>query len=223
MTGSSEKNIVNIASVKTKNNIELQNTTGYFVLPFRTEKIIDSKEFITMIKNIESQIRQSKEYTRYIGFLKQSVGLRNCAFLGNIDDDAADIEFHHYPLTLFDVVSIVTEHNLSSRKSITTFSIADEVLRCHYDNIIGMIPLCETVHELFHSGNIFINLKQVFGDFHEFIKRYGLGVNTDIIEKINRLAELSENNISFNDSGILENDKLSWNIQKNKPLSYDDF
>jgi hypothetical protein len=214
-------NIVNLESIKTKKNIEL-NTGGYYKEKYYIEEIFDGKEFNKIVKNIESKVRTSQEYSHYIGYLKNEIGLTNCVFLNNISDEMAEIEMHHYPFTLFDIVSIVLGYRLDNKDKVSTFLIVQEVLDLHYENLIGVVPLTKTVHELVHNGSIFINLKQVFGNVNEFVKRYESSLSEEYIKNFNYLIDLSEANTIYNEDNILKIEKIIWNIQKNNKLDIND-
>ena len=42
----------------------------------------------------------------------------------------------------------------------------------HYNNMVGLIPLSETIHELVHNGVIFIPTTHVFGNYKLFVEAY---------------------------------------------------
>ena len=80
--------------------------------------------------------------------------LLNDNITSNITEDA-NIEFHHYPFTLYDIVDIVLCNYLIKGKPITSFYIAEEVLDLHFKMKIGIVPLTTTNHELAHVVNYF--------------------------------------------------------------------
>ena len=51
--------------------------------------------------------------------------------------------------------------------------------------------LSNTVHEEVHANNIFINMKQAFGNINKFIDKYHNGLHEEQIDKINEYIELS--------------------------------
>jgi hypothetical protein len=217
--------IVNIESIRTKRNLELQNKQGYFIQQFYVEDMFDGKEYNKLIKSIERQVRTSDEYKRYIGYLRGEIGLNRCSILGEISDEVASIEMHHYPFTLFDIVNIVVAHKLEKKQRVNTFLVADEILKIHFDNIIGLVPLSVTVHELVHAGEIFVNLNQVFGDVNTFIETYYMGITDEHIDSLNSLVKLSEMNISYSETDVLMKKRSSWsNLEEGqKKLNYEDF
>jgi hypothetical protein len=218
----SDNKIVNIDTIKTKRNIEISAEKDFFSASMYTEDAWDAKAFNTLIKNVEKHIRTSEEYKNYIGYLKEEIGLRRCAVLGNVDDSMTAIEFHHYPFTLYDIVFIVANAKLFRKEKLSSFLMAHEILQLHYDNVIGLVPLSITVHELVHAGEIFISLKQVFGDVNGFVEMYRDGLTEDYIDTFNKLIDRTNMNTQVDFNGVLDKGKKSWNLQKNETLNYKD-
>lgn len=206
--------IVNIDSYVSENgNISIQADDDFFNESFYTENIYDGQEYSRFIKSIVSMVRTSSNYSRYVGtYMKDELGLDYCSVLGHINDEEdADIEMHHYPFTLYDICDIVTIDKIVKKKKFTSFSIADEVMKLHYENLIGLVPLSETVHQLVHSGELFINLNQVFGDVQGFIDIYSDSLTDDHKDNINKLIELSKENLKIDSGNILKVSKTNWN------------
>jgi hypothetical protein len=197
-------NIVNIQSLKSSDNITLKNMDGYFQEKFYFQDIYDNKKLQKFIKSVEAQIRTSNEYSNYIGFLVNEIGLDHCAVLGNIEKDFATVEMHHYPFTLYDIVYLNISRNIILNKNFTSFSIANDVLKDHYDNIIGVTPLSKTVHQLAHAGEIFVNLSQVYGNLNKFNEKYSFAMTDEIIEKFNQLVDYSKKNLAYSDTDVLK-------------------
>jgi hypothetical protein len=198
-------NIVNIKSLQDSNNINVSNMDGYFSEKFYFEDIYDSDKIKKFVNGIKALVRGSDEYSQYIHFLKEDVGLRNCAILGNISDTDALIEFHHYPFTIHDVINLSVSRHILLNKKFNSFTIIEDVINDHYNNIIGLVPLSTTVHELAHAGEIFINLNtQVFGDLNAFIKKYAIAMPDDLIDKYNKLVEYSNQNAPYDANNVLQ-------------------
>ncbi|QXN67837.1 hypothetical protein FPHOBKDP_00083 [Listeria phage LPJP1] len=159
------KTVSNIVSISKDGNIILKDknyTSDNFLDSFYI-KSLDSKSMNKFIKNIESLIRTSLEYSRYIGYLSTVQNINTDAIMANINSDDASLEFHHYPFTLYDIVEIVINKNIALQENFTSISIAREVLKLHYDNMIGLSRVSRTVHQLAHAGEIFIPLDSIFG------------------------------------------------------------
>lgn len=202
--------IIDIVSYKDEKNgnVSIQHKNGYYRLDYYKDAIYDEKDFVKMVKNIEKLVRRSDEYSNFIGVLKNEHGLTRCAVLNNIscdDESNVEIEFHHYPFTLYDICSSVLENMLKNKEKVSTFLVAKKVIELHQDNKIGVVPLCKTVHDLVHAGEIFINLKQVFGYYYDFAEMYKEELDAvGLIDLYNQLVDLSEQNIDYSASDILQ-------------------
>ena len=152
---------------------------------------IESEEDLTAktINYIERQIRNSYEYRAYVQYLKNELDLTQCALLPNIDTKEINVslEFHHFPLTLFDITETVAKSMLkyAAGKPVSTMDIAETVVGEHYRNTIGLVPLTATLHEMVHNNAIVIPMNKVNGEYREFIREYGLFLGEDKLEKIN--------------------------------------
>ncbi|AMS01326.1 hypothetical protein AR9_g242 [Bacillus phage AR9] len=187
---------------------------------FNFEITSNEKERLKFIKRIEKIIRRSFEYKTYIGFLKNELDLTKCTFLPMVDTKEikkVGLEFHHYPFTLFDIVSIVLDEHIlvNGEKRINPFDIAEEVMELHYQNYIGLVPLTKTVHELVHSGKIFVNLNYVFGNYTKFINKYE-SANTEnfqvLLGNLEQLSQKEDREGSIN-GDILDKSLLKLNIK----------
>lgn len=198
-------NIINLESKANTENIEITNLDGFFTERYYFTDYFDDAKLKKLIKGIEKAVRQSTEYSNYIGFLNGDLGLTNCAVLGNIaKEKGVTIEMHHYPFTLYDIVYLNVMKRILTQEKINTFLVAREVLQDHYDNLIGLVPLCDTVHDLVHAGEIFVNLKSVYGNINGFIEKYEVAMSDDLIEKYNKIIEMSEKNTVYSETDILK-------------------
>lgn len=205
----------NIDYKKPSKNPTLDSETSLFTLPYYKDEDYFSNldNFVGFVKAVETTVRRSKFYSRYIRYLKDEVGLNFCQVLSNIkqDDetDNVEIEMHHGPiLTLFDYVTIVIDYMLYNNMKMNTFIVADTILEEHFKNRIQVVMLSKTVHEEVHENNVFLNTKHAFGDLNAFLDKYKDGISDEQINKINHYIELCEKYDSF-DKGTLElRDKL---------------
>jgi len=209
--------VIDIQCKKSNTNISIQYQNDFFYENFYMEDMFDHSKYTKFIKNVENQIRTSDEYSNYIYYLKSEIHLNKCAILGNIDDEMTDIEFHHYPFTLYDIVNVVTAKKILNKEKVSTFIIIDKVLKLHYENKIGLVPLCKTIHQLAHAGEIFINLNQVFGKVNDFINDYYLGLTDELVLDYNQIVKLSKQNIKYNKDDILaKSKKMNYNLTNNE-------
>lgn len=202
--------IVNIESRTNTENIELKNIDGYYTERYYFTDYYDDAKLKKLIKGIEKAVRGSNEYAKYIGFLHGTLGLTNCAVLGHIaGSKEVTVEMHHYPFTLYDIVYFNVMKRILNKEKINTFLVAREVLQDHYDNLIGLVPLSLTVHQLVHAGEIFVNINSIYGDVNGFVEKYNIAMNDDIIERYNKIVEMSEKNTAYSETNILK--KLDTN------------
>lgn len=125
--------------------------------------------------NIERICRNSRSYKRMINFLKEYVDMAHCSFYKNtngMDMNDVNIHIHHEPFTLFDIVSIIYAKRVANHEIITENQIAKEVMWNHYRMAVGLIPLSESVHDIVHSGFLFIPTTNVFGYYRKFFEDY---------------------------------------------------
>jgi len=154
----------------------------------------DKKKFIA---RIEKMVRSSLEYRDYIAFLKENIGLDSCVFFQNVTNGTKksriSIEIHHEPLTLFDIVNVVLSKYQSEGQELNDLDIADEVMKLHYENKVGLVPLSKTAHQIVHnSTKLLVPLNMCYGNYSAFIEEYEPWIEDDIIEKIERKLDMTE-------------------------------
>lgn len=210
----------NIDFKKPLQNPTIDSEFSLFELPFykNDEYFSNIDNFVRFVKAVESMVRSSIYYKKYIRYLKNDLGLDYCQVLSNIKsngEDTIDIHMHHGPiLTLFDCVSIVTDHMLIKGEKVNSFVVADKIIEEHYNHNIQVVMLSKTVHEEVHANNIFINLKQAFGDLNAFIKKYRDGINREYVDKINKYIELSLKYDSFDNETLKLRDTIKCWVKK---------
>lgn len=192
-------------------------------LPFYkdVEYFSNFDNFVNFVKACERGVRVSNDYKRYKRYLIEDVGLNVCQVLSNITvDDSNDsngniLEMHHGPiLTLFDIISIIVDSEIANNRKITTFSIIDKCLEEHFENNVQVVMLSETVHEEVHANNIFINMKQAFGNINRFIDKYHKGLHEDQIDKINEYINISLKIDSTDNNTLKLNDTVKkWTMK----------
>lgn len=187
------KTVNNLASVKREDgDVEIKNiNTRSFVSSYYF-KIGDPKAVTKFIKNVEKLVRTSDEYRRYIAYLSEDMGIINDAITNGIDSDMASLEFHHYPLSLYDIVEIVLNKNIVNNTPITSIKIAYDVLLLHYANKVGLARLTKTNHQLTHAGDIVVPLDSVFGDVNAFMEENLDYIFDDQLDRYNKLINQVE-------------------------------
>lgn len=167
---------------------------SFFEEAFVTDRIVTAEEASRFIKKIEALIRTSPEYKTYIGYLRSDLGMNRCSFLPNLDvtTDEVGLEMHHCPLNLFQVVEVVVNHRLTRGQPVTSLSVADEVMRMHFEDKIGLVPLSRSVHKLVHAGSVVVHPAMVHGDWVGFLRAYPDGVAEELIAALLRFVVVDE-------------------------------
>jgi hypothetical protein len=171
----------------------------------RHTRLLTDKDKKKVIKKIEQVVRSSQEYKHYIEFLKREIDMTQCSFFTGIttkDARRVSLEIHHEPFTLFDITQTVMQKWINEEREINPIMIAEEIMKLHYQNKIGLIPLSVTVHQLVHRGNIFIPLQNVYGDFIAFLQEYEIHVTADLKEILEVKLRMSRD-ITNQDLSIL--------------------
>lgn len=189
---SKKNSIVNIESSLKSNENTIVNTESYDQVSMYFEDFYEPAKVKSFIKSCEKKIRNSDAYSNYIGNLRNEKGLHFCAIKGNITDEDASIEFHHYPFSLYDICYLELMRMGEQGEKITTFKLASNVIDLHANNLISLVPLCITEHQLVHDGVKFVPLTSCIGKINEFIDKYYDYLLDDHIEKYNKLVKYTE-------------------------------
>ena len=160
---------------------------------YETDK--DKRKFIERTKRI---VRSSKEYKDYIRYLKENMDMDRCVFFKKVkhtSDNAIKIEVHHEPYTLDDIVRTVINKQLSEGRKLNDLDVANEVMELHYNDMVGLVPLSETIHELVHSdtNKVFVPLNMVYGNFNKFFELYQDYMEDDILTRLEFKIDQTKN------------------------------
>jgi hypothetical protein len=125
------------------------------------------------IKYLETCVRSSYEYRSYIEYLKSDLDITKIALMPQIDikDIKVSLEFHHYPLTLYEIADIITNEMLKKagpNGKISLFDVMEEITKEHYEGLVGLVPLTSTLHEMAHSQSLVIPFDCVYGNVDKF-------------------------------------------------------
>ena len=137
--------------------------------------IFDENEFNRYILYIEKIVRNSFEYRRFIRFLRNNVGMDKCSFFENVTNAETfkvQIHLHHHPFDLNTITRIVFKRRFEAHECVETEAVAKEVMWIHSNLLVGLIPLCETAHELVHNFYLFIPIDNVLGMVDTFMEFY---------------------------------------------------
>lgn len=186
----------------------------------RSYVILNEKQKEKFIKTVERIVRTSQEYKDYIQYLKEYIDMKECSFFSNVNNrynKKIRIEIHHEPLTLYYITQIVVDKWIKEDWELNPILIAEEVMKVHYENKVGLIPLSKTVHTLVHSGSLFIPLQNVYGRYVTFIKEYEEYISSDIMAVIENKLKISKELNSIDENNKLEKKFIyleveGWNL-----------
>lgn len=173
----------------------------------------DDKDFKKYLSSIEKEVRGSFEYRQMIKYLKDYMGMDQCAFIqvSSKDETAVRIEIHHYPFTLFDIVSIVYRKRCYYQEPLDVELIAKEVTMLHYKLLVGLIPLSVTAHQLTHAGKLFIPVQDVLGRYRIFVDFYKDFCDPEQLDALDRIEKYSIEQVSdlLNSQSILQQNTIT--------------
>jgi hypothetical protein len=189
----------------------------YAIFFYQTRETLnsDADVFKRFLDNAIARFRHSVTYTSYKSYL-YDLGLNRCQMLSNINADMdVKIEMHHNGLTIFDVALILTNHILATKGKISTFDLVLELKRVHKNNLVPLVMLCKTAHQMVHHNeDFFVPASMCFGFWTELLEQYKFGVNYGIAKKVYYFIKTSiehENDPELNQKLLTLNSKvLEW-------------
>lgn len=182
---------------------------------FKTlDDFLDESHYSKFIKAVEAQVRTSRDYKRFVDYIKNTLGLDFCQVFSQIYDRVdANVEFHHGPIfTLYDYCEVELTKFLRTGDRVNTFRVADAVLDLHYAMKVNGVILSKTVHEMAHNGDIFLNINQCIGDVNAYIQERSMYFTPEVKYKLYHYAQMCKNNPSF-DKGALDLDVVKHYIK----------
>lgn len=197
--------IGNIEAVEIENDFGIKATDSPFAVSFYFDDYYNDKSVKQFIKNVEKLVRTSKEYKMYIELLRTNIfALNHDSIMTNITTADVDLEFHHNPFTLYDIIEVLMLYHIANNEKFTSFSLAKEVMNLHYEHKVGLTPLTKTTHELAHSGNLFISAKQIFGNYRAFMDEYKEGLPAELIQKVAAMEKMTEEGVPSDFKGLFK-------------------
>lgn len=177
---------------KNENDIEILTIDGN-IPPFDIEDYKDDEQG-ALIKDVERLCRGAFEYQYWVSYLRDYMNLNKCAFfknITNVDTFSIKIHLHHTPITLMEMVMIILDKRKFYRESLLIEDISREVMYNHYCLAVGIIPVCETVHELIHNEYLFVPNSSVLGAYNSFLQMYSPWIPLEIKMKLDRIEDWS--------------------------------
>lgn len=165
--------------------INLKYADGSEIEPlfYAKDSFKDDGEKIKYIKKVEGVVRSSQEYKDLMKYIRQDLQVNNCTVLTKLGSSSVSVEIHHAPFTLFDITEAIINKRLNENLVFTSLNLAEEILILHYEGLVGLTPLSTTMHELVHSGGMFVNPANVIGNVTEFKNRYEKHFSEEAVEK----------------------------------------
>ena len=181
----------------------------------------DEKELKKYFSDIEREIRGSFEYRGMIKYMKDNMNMDQCAFIqvSSKDNYNIRIEIHHYPFTLYDIVTIVYKKRCYYHQPLNLQLLAKECTMLHYKLLVGLIPLSKTAHQLVHAGKLFIPVDNVIGRYKLFVEFYKPFCDEEQLDSLNRIEKYSmeETTELLSSSTVLEQNEITI---ENKSTQY---
>ena len=144
------------------------------------ETLMDTEEYMKFIYSVENQFRRSRFYRDYKCSIMQK-GIDFDQEMKGITSEMASIELHHHLPTLKDAAIAITEYIVNSIGKVCTFDVIQALEDAHRQNMMGIIMLSSTNHQLYESDpTAFISISQLYGNPFAFLDKYGKGFTLDI-------------------------------------------
>ena len=156
--------------------------------------LYSDKGFAKFIEDCEKDSRHGYESRRLTKYLRESEGMNCCTFLNNLsnlDSTKIRIELHHTPLTLYDIVSTVIRKRMNLNESIDICDVVKEVFWLHYAGWVGLVPVCETVHQMIHGQFVFVPTHIVRGNYMQFVDTYKEFIFPETLEALQNAEEIT--------------------------------
>lgn len=153
------------------------------------------KSYDSFIKDVKSDARNSFEYRQFMNYFKKYLDMNKCSFYENVngyDYEHVKIEIHHDPFTIEDIIRIVARKRLAHQENFDVPMVAKEVVYLHYCLLVGLIPLCKTIHQLVGNSYLFVPTTHVMGKYKEFVVRYNDFIEDEQREVLNRIEQATK-------------------------------
>lgn len=181
----------------------------------------DDRDFVKFVSDVERLARNSFEYRRLTWYCKNYLGMHECAVMRNVSsaDGGVRVEIHHSPLTLYDISITVIRKRLHNNESMNIYDVCNEVLYAHYLKYVGLISLCQTVHEMVHNQFYFIPTDKQFGHYRPFVEAYYNYIDPEVLDAIDAAERATADNTFKNQNEIFNNHPIYVQPRNHDPKS----
>lgn len=176
----------------------------YAIFFYQTRETLfgDADIFKKFVENCIRRFRRSRFYTQYKAYL-YDLGLDHCQVLSNIDTTMTKkIEMHHNGLTIFDITIMIVYHFLNTKGKVCTFDVVKELKRIHRNNMVPIVMLSISVHQMVHNNTEFrLPCQMCFGFWPQLVCEYYRGITYGIAKKLYYWIQFSiehSNNLDLN-------------------------
>lgn len=176
------------------NDINIIKLSNIPVMDIEEYDLMDDKDRERYINDLERHVRSSYEYQAMIQYLREYMNMNSCAFMPAISNETSrkvKIHIHHSPFTLRDICVTIMNKRIKCNEILTIEAVAYEVMFIHYSLMLGLIPLCETVHQLVHSQYIFVPTNKVYGYYRNFVQAYYNYIDPELLDRLDELEKLT--------------------------------
>lgn len=157
-------------------------------LPLRIKAFYSETDLIKFIKCVERLVRGSIEYKYWVSYITDNLGKNKCV-LSHEKLNECDLDVHHHPINLFDIVKVIVNDKISKEESFNTFDIASKTIELHYQNKVGFMVLLSNLHKKYHDGFQKLPIEYVNGDYNYLLDNYNFG--EDERRRIEALKEIT--------------------------------
>lgn len=169
--------------------------------------LYDDKSRDKYFKDIERDVRNSIEYRAMVNYLRVNMGMDRCSFyenVSNLNSPKIKIHIHHDPFTLYDITRTVFNKRCELGEPLEIELVSREIMILHYQLLVGLIPLAETVHELVHNNYLFVPCDKVMGRYMDFYNAYNKWIEPETKDTFDRILEATKACGSIVDTSLLE-------------------
>lgn len=142
--------------------------------------ILSVSDDITSLRKISNPIELEKRMMEIMRLIRGSWDYRlmvswhrirhqmNLGYFGEdeYDTETFTVELHHV-ITLWDITWLTGLMLIDRLENVSIYQIAEEVMKFHYDDLVWLVPVGKSEHELIHSGEINVDWQKVHGDGHK--------------------------------------------------------
>lgn len=196
-------------------DMELFSDQYPFRLSLRISNFENESEYNKFIKSTERLIRGSIEYKQWRDYIIDVLHINTC-MVTNEKMDEVSIEVHHHIPCLFVLIKSIVNEKIEKEEKFSTFDIALETIKLHFQNKVGYAILIQSMHEKLHNGFLNIPIDSVKGNYNSYLRKFTKYIDEEDLEIINNRLSINESNCSWSRNNYSGNDDLKSMISLTK-------